>query len=83
MNTARKIVSDYKTNVKTLKTLLQQWVKEFKVGQVKEHLSNWNQITSDPEVLQNITDGKIPFVRESQMDKFQAIQSLALTSKKL
>ena len=49
--------------------LLQQGAKEFKAGQVKEHISNWNQITSDPEVLQNIAGAKILFVREPQMDK--------------
>ena len=40
LNSARKNVRDYKANVETLKTLLQQGVKEFKAGQVKEHLSN-------------------------------------------
>ena len=58
LNTARKKGSDYKVNVGTLKTLLQQGVKEFKAGQVKEHPSNWNKITSDPEVLQNIAGAK-------------------------
>ena len=55
-------------NVENLKTLLQQGA-EFKAGWVKEHLSNWNHITSDPEVLQNIAGAKIPTVREPQMDK--------------
>ena len=69
LKTARKNVSNYKANVENLKTLLQQGVKEFKAGRVKEHLSNWNHITSDPEILQNIAGAKIPFVREPQMDK--------------
>ena len=69
LKTARKNVSNYEANVENLKTLLQQGVKEFKAGRVKEHLSNWNHITSDPEVLQNIAGAKIPFVREPQMDK--------------
>ena len=42
LKTARKNVSNYKANVENLKTLLQQGVNEFKAGQVKEHLSNWN-----------------------------------------
>ena len=69
MNTTKKNVSDCKADVETLKTPVQQGVKEFKAGQVKEHLFNWNQITSDPEVLQNIPGAKIPFVREPQLDK--------------
>ena len=69
LKTARKNVSNYKANVENLKTLLQQGVKDFKAGRVKEHLSNWNHITSDPEVLQNIAGAEISFVREPQMDK--------------
>ena len=65
----RKNVSSYKASVDTLRNLLQQGVNEFKAGQVKEHFSNWQKITSDPEVLQNIKGAKIPFITEPKMDK--------------
>ena len=69
MNNARKNVSSHKASVDILRNLLQQGVNEFKAGQVKEHFSNWQKITSDPEVLQNIKGAKIPFITESKMDK--------------
>ena len=84
LNTSRKKGSDYKVNVETRKTLLQQGVKEFKAGQVKEHLSNWNQITSDPKVLQNIALVLKYHLSEShKWIKFQVIQYLAFDSKNL
>ena len=69
LNNARKNVSSYKASVDILRNLLQQSVNEFKAGQVKEHSSNWQKITSDPEVLQNIKGAKIPFITEPKMDK--------------
>ena len=69
LNNARKNVSSYKASVDILRSLLQQGVNEFKAGQVKEHFSNWQKITSDPEVLQNIKGAEIPFITEPKMDK--------------
>ena len=69
MNNARKNVISYKSSVDILRNLLQQGVNEFNTGQVKEHFSNWQKITSDPEVLQNIKGAKIPFITEPKMDK--------------
>ena len=69
LKNARKNVSSSKGSVDTLRNLLQQGVNEFKAGQVKEHFSNWQKITSDPEVLQNIKGTKIPFITEPKMDK--------------
>ena len=69
LNNARKNVSSYKASVDIIRNLLQQGVNEFKVGQEKEHFSNWQKITSDPEVLQNIKGAKILFITEQKMDK--------------
>ena len=78
MNNARKNVSSYKASVDILRNLLEQGVNEFKAGQVKKHFSNWQKITSDPEVLQNIRGAemdKIPINSNFSSEKEKAIDS--------
>ena len=63
-------------------------MNNFQAGQVKHKLSEWEELTSDKEILQNVKGAKIPFDIQHEMKpkyKFQKFsdQEIEATDKEI
>ena len=61
-------MSGHKANVELLGLPHEHGLNKLKIGQAREHLRNWMQITSDSEVWQNIAIAKYHFFRGSSKE---------------
>ena len=56
-------VSNFQANVENLKQYLRQKVRGFQAGKISKSYSMWQELTSDPEILNTVNGQNIEFTR--------------------
>ena len=76
-------VSNFETNLDNLKLYLSQQVESFQAGKIRTCYSMWQELTSDPEILDTVKGLNIDFIANPWQGKVPSQKKFSLGESKI